>query len=65
MKNNIKKLQTKSIKFLGGKITGDKFCKIGLFNEFKLEVDRDHQVVWLLVRNIYLGKINKTRSWSF
>lgn len=48
-----------------GKITGDKFSKIGLFNEFKLEIDRDHQVVWLLVRNIYLGKINKTISWSF
>ncbi len=48
-----------------GKIAGDKFSKIGLFNEFKLEIDRDHQVVWLLVRNIYLGKINKTISWSF
>ena len=48
-----------------GKITGKKFNKIGLFNDFKLEVDDENQVIWLLIKNKYNDYINKTISWSY
>lgn len=48
-----------------GKITGKKFNKIGLFNDFKLEVDNENQVIWLLIKNKYNDYINKTISWSY
>lgn len=52
-------------KVLFGKIYGNKFTKIGLFKEFKLEVDKVHKKIWLVVKNRYTNYINKNISWSF
>ena len=48
-----------------GRFNGGDFNKVGLFNDFKLEVDRDLQVIHLVIRNHLTNNINKNISWSF
>lgn len=48
-----------------GQVFGNEFKKIGLFNEFKLDVDKENHKVHLLVKNRYTGYVNKNISWSF
>ena len=36
-----------------------------MFNDFKLEVDRDLEVIHLVIRNHLTNNINKNISWSF
>lgn len=48
-----------------GRFNGGDFNKVGLFNDFKLEVDRDLEVIHLVIRNHLTNNINKNISWSF
>lgn len=48
-----------------GWFNGGDFNKVGLFNDFKLEVDRDLEVIHLVIRNHLTNNINKNISWSF
>lgn len=55
----------RNYKVFFGKVNGLQYSNIGLFNSFKLEVDRPNQVVWLLIKNKYTEKVDKSISWSF
>ena len=55
----------RNYKVFFGVIYGNKFTKIGLFNEFKLEVDKINKKIWFVVKNKYTNYVSKNISWSF